>query len=512
VLSAASHVGRVGALALALGIGAAVASGAGIAHAEGPTDSDATGSAAQSSPHPSTSEGTAETPASAGSPTTESAGTDSPGVKTGRPESPNVPKMQLGNGRGAPKVDRQDATDHPGSLPELIASIPLKLATALHPHAPGGASESSTTPTAPATPRIRSASDPVTAGPRRADPTESDPPANDVADESPVTGRVTNAAATVRADVQHLVSTPTTTPVPDSAANSVAPEQITQTQATAAPANPIAMAVANVLSALGIQPAVSSTGDAPVAPPMPTLHAALQLIHREIERFALSLGYVWPTAWSPPPANTVPSIAPGVPTPADDAPTAYGDIGKWMLQSNGQISNYGGLPHGGRTLLEPVNVIIVDPTSTSAAESACKLNAAMFWSGFPAQPIHSTGFLGTIDDVTYGQQPTGLLLGFSDNFFLFPNNHGRIFGPDPVETSTGYVWSGAFSTETLVIYDFLPRHAYVSSNLARNALAMRLVASGQATYGGMVPLSNSYNTATTTTGDHDGYAVVIVLR
>ena len=41
---------------------------------------------------------------------------------------------------------------------------------------------------------------------------------------------------------------------------------------------------------------------------------------------------------------------------------------------------------------------------------------------------------------------------------------------------------------------------------------MRLILSGRATYGGMVPLDNSYNTATTTTGDHDGYAVVLVLK
>lgn len=183
-----------------------------------------------------------------------------------------------------------------------------------------------------------------------------------------------------------------------------------------------------------------------------------------------------------------------------------------MLQPNGQISNYGGLPSGGKTVLEPVNVIIVDPTSSSAAQSAAKLNTAMFWSGFPAQPIHSTGFQGRIDDVTYGQEPTGPLLGYSDAFFLLTNNHGRIFGPDPVETSTGYVWSGAFSTEAFVFYQFLPRHAYVSSTIARNALAMSLIASGRATYGGMVPLENAYTTADTTTGDHDGYAVVVILR
>lgn len=240
---------------------------------------------------------------------------------------------------------------------------------------------------------------------------------------------------------------------------------------------------------------------------MPIVQAMLQVVHREIERFTLGANHIGSVT-----VNPVPAVAPGVPTPTDQVPTAYGDIGKWMLESDGQISDYGGLPYRGRTVLEPVNVIIVDPTSTSAAEAEHKLNNVMFWSGFPAQPIHSTGFRGTIDDVTYGQQPTGLLLGFSDNFFLFPNNHGRIFGPDPVETSAGYVWSGSFSTEQFVIYDLLPRHAYVSSNLARSALAMRLIASGRATYGGMVALDNSYNTATTTTGDHDGYAVVIVLK
>lgn len=467
-LSAASFVGRVGSLALALGIGAAIAGGTAIANAEGPTDHAAGDSAAQSSPDPSTAAATSETPSDDGSTSTGSVD-----VKTRPPGSTNVPKMQLGNGRGA----------------ELISSIPQRLATALNAHAP-------------ATPRIRirpHASDTVTAVPRQADPTQSGPPADHVENPDPVTSRVTNAAA-ARADVQP----PAPAPVP--AVNTIASVQITPAQPTtaptqtrSAPANPIAMAVTNVLSALGVSPQASSTGDPPTAP-MPFVQAVLQLIHRELERFNML------------PRNTVPSISPGIPTPADEAPTVYGDIGKWMLQSNGQISNYGGLPYRGKTVLESVNVIIVDPTSTSAAESARKLNTAMFWAGYPAQPIHSTGFQGTIDDITYGQQPTGLLMGFSDNFFLFPNNHGRIFGPDPVETSTGYVWSGAFSTEQFVIYDLLPRHAYVSSNLARNALAMRLIASGRATYGGMVPLNNSYNNATTTTGDHDGYAVVVILK
>jgi hypothetical protein len=206
-----------------------------------------------------------------------------------------------------------------------------------------------------------------------------------------------------------------------------------------------------------------------------------------------------------------PALPAAAPAPEDETPTAYGDIGKWMRTAGGQIANWGGKLHDGRTLLESVNVIIVDPRSTSASQAARRLNHAMFWSGFPAQPLHSFGFGGRIDDVTYGQKPQAPWQSYSDNFFLFRNDHGRMFGPDPVETATGYVWSGAFSTEAVGFSGGTLGHAYVSSDRARNALAQRLVASGQATYAGMVPLENAYNTDTTTTGDHDGFAVVLVL-
>lgn len=199
------------------------------------------------------------------------------------------------------------------------------------------------------------------------------------------------------------------------------------------------------------------------------------------------------------------------PSPDDDVATQYGDIGKWMLKVNNQIANWGGKRYAGKTLLESVNVIIVDPKSTSRTQAARGLNNAMLRSRFPAQPLHSFGFRGRIDDVTYGQKPKTPLLSYSNNFFLFRNDHGRFFGPDPMETDAGFVWSGAFSTEKVGFTGLLPGHVYVSSNEARDALARQLVASGQATYGGLVPLENAYNTDTVTTGDHDGFAVVLVL-
>ena len=86
-----------------------------------------------------------------------------------------------------------------------------------------------------------------------------------------------------------------------------------------------------------------------------------------------------------------------------------------------------------------------------------------------------------------------------------------MFEPDPVETSAGYVWAVAASREQFGLSGLLPTHTYVSYNAARDELASRLILGG-ATLVGIIGLSNSYDTAGTTTADHDGYAIVIQLN
>jgi hypothetical protein len=213
--------------------------------------------------------------------------------------------------------------------------------------------------------------------------------------------------------------------------------------------------------------------------------------------------------------NPAPSVAATAPDPADAVQTPYGAIGKWLIQPGGGVSEWGGQPYMGKTLVEPINVIIVDPTSTSPEESTNKLNRDMTLAGFPAQPIHSTGFMGMINGDAYGQQPTGDEQAFSDNLFFLPNDHARAFGPAPLPNTNGqqgYVWTVAASTETPGIYNGALTHSYVSYNLARDILVLRLLLTGQATFVGYVPMNNEYNTDTETTGDHDGYAIVLKLR
>lgn len=198
------------------------------------------------------------------------------------------------------------------------------------------------------------------------------------------------------------------------------------------------------------------------------------------------------------------------PAPTDATVTPYGSIGKWMLQFNGQVADYGGQQYQGKALLEAINVVIVDPKSKSALESVTKLNWNMIRAGFPARPGHSSGFKGLINGKIYNQQPSSLISAYSDDSFLTRNNHGRLFGPAPI-TGGGYVYSGSFSTEVPTISSGLLMHAYVSSNVARDTLVRRLVATGQMQLSN-IALSNSYNTDDTTTGDHDGTVGVIVLK
>lgn len=495
--AAAAYVGRVGALALALGIGAAVAGGTGIANADesGAKDPKPGGGDTSSGAQPSPGSPSADD-------TTPGPVAENPTAKVRKPGLFNLPKVTFGT---RSSID----TDGPASLPGLLAGIPKKIAESL-------AHESTATPTS--TPKKRPKSG-------TSDGSDKTPPPSagiDTGFDTDTTASYARALADTATAVRGYVQPPaavvqqfapptttaTTSPVP--VTNFAAAISTNPAKTKPALANPVVTVVSGVLSALGIAPSATNPDGTPTAP-MPIVLSVLQLVRRELDHITLQLAAPL-AATTTAQTNANPAIAPGAPNPTDEVQTAYGDIGKWMLKSNGDIADYGGQKYEGKTLLEPVNVIIVDPKAKSPAHADARLNSAMFWSGFPAQPIHSGGFEGAIDDNIYGQEPGLPLLGYSNNLFIFRNDHGRVFGPDPVETSQGYVWSGAFSTEDFAFVNGLPGHTYVSSNTARNALATALILSGRATYGGVVKMDNAVDNDTTTTGDHDGYAVVLILR
>jgi VCBS repeat-containing protein len=461
-------------------------------------------------------------------------------VKFGKPGLPRLPRLQQNNNRGA-----QSSTVRRGARPDdttaaaavqprtpaaagdggLAAAakdrgrLPERLAASVHALVPAGivGPAAPSGGTARTSPRDDAVADSGTGAPAR--PQNTDGVATRlralVQDTATTTLHQPSGALVDKplADsVAALVHTDDST-LNRHTAESVSPTAAFTPHLTAAPpAGPTATVVSSLLAGVGItSPSGMSTGNVPVAP-MPLMLGVLQLMGREIEHTFLneasgvasstvaprSLVTFAAAATTTQPNTGASSTSPGVPQPGDVVNTDYGDVGIWMLKSNGQISNWGGQKHDRKTLLEPINVIIIDPTSTTREESIKKLNRAMSAAGLPAQGLHSTGYQGIIDGDTYSQQPTGVLQAFADN--MSPQDHGRMFGPAPAASGQGYVWTGAFSTEGST-------HQYLSFDMARDDLASRLVLSGAATRLDDVSMGN----AETTGGDHDGYAVVLQL-
>lgn len=223
------------------------------------------------------------------------------------------------------------------------------------------------------------------------------------------------------------------------------------------------------------------------------------------------------TAVSPAAASAVPPL-----NPSSSVATPYGHLGQWMINSQNQIADWIGKPQPvsdttgastpcpctTKTILEGVNVVIVDQAATTATQAKRNLNAWMKQSGFGASAISSTGYKGVLGATTYSQQPTGPSQAFRDGYFLFANSHGRVFGPFLTDNGD-YVWTASLSEENWKISDPLT-HGYESFTSASTKLSNGMVASGAQNLG-TVFMDNQYNVGEFSTGDATGYATVLGL-
>ncbi len=196
------------------------------------------------------------------------------------------------------------------------------------------------------------------------------------------------------------------------------------------------------------------------------------------------------------------------PSPTSTVATSYGNLGQWMINSKNEIADWIGQPYQGKTMLEGINVVIVDSASGNTTQAASNLNAWMTRAGFAPSAVSSTGYQGVIESSIFGQQPTGPHTAFRDNYFLLANSHGRIFGPYPNPNGPGFIWTASLSEENLDLENLT--HGYESFNAARNELRDSMVGAGGQDLG-QIFMDNVYNTAEYTTGDADGFAAVIGL-
>lgn len=188
-------------------------------------------------------------------------------------------------------------------------------------------------------------------------------------------------------------------------------------------------------------------------------------------------------------------------------PPGLPPIGKWMLTAQGVPSDWLGEIYEGRTLREPINVIIVDEGAAGPEDAKSRLLAAAARAGYPIRFGHSAGYQGYIGGQRYAQLPQGRDDAFSNDVFEVNNNHGRIFGPHRM--GQAFLFTGAFSRE-LVDPFRRPGHLFASFNRARDDFTQNLNRSTAYKVSGFVALDNALiGHPALTTGDHDGIAVLV---
>jgi hypothetical protein len=183
-------------------------------------------------------------------------------------------------------------------------------------------------------------------------------------------------------------------------------------------------------------------------------------------------------------------------------------IGLWMLDGAGGVAHWLGESIKGRTLQEPINLVIVDSISKTKQEALARLVAACEKSEFEKRSGHSSGYSAYIGGELYSQIPSEKMTAYSDGPFEFSNNHGRLFGP--AAWGSGFVFIGAFSREHTNLMTRV-KHLFSSFTMARDAFARAMERSGHYEIAGFLPLGNAIVASTEfTTGDHDGVAILLM--
>jgi hypothetical protein len=95
-------------------------------------------------------------------------------------------------------------------------------------------------------------------------------------------------------------------------------------------------------------------------------------------------------------------------------PPDFPVIGKWMLGSDGTAAHWLGELYRGKSLREPINIIIVDEVARDADEASARILDASRAAGYPVRLGHSTGYQGYIGGQLYTQLPRGRDDAFSN--------------------------------------------------------------------------------------------------
>jgi len=182
-------------------------------------------------------------------------------------------------------------------------------------------------------------------------------------------------------------------------------------------------------------------------------------------------------------------------------------LGRWMLDRHLRPASWLGTLYQGKTLREPINVLILDPFAGSAGEAGVRLMRTCGEAGYMVRDGHSGGYRAYVGGALFPQIPAGKGKAFANHPFELHNNHGRIFGP--VQVKDGWLFIGAVSREKLVPFT-KAEHQFVSFAQARENFVRKLDLSTGYKIAGVVDLGNAVvGDPMLTTADHDGKAVLL---
>jgi hypothetical protein len=175
-----------------------------------------------------------------------------------------------------------------------------------------------------------------------------------------------------------------------------------------------------------------------------------------------------------------------------------------MIDEKFEPANWLKQKYNNKLMQEPINIIIIDSASLTPDEAINNLIKNCDLAGYISQRGHSAEYMGYIAGNFYSQLPEGFGRAFSDSKFSTNNNHGRIFGP--YFSDNKFYFICAFSRE-----DFINNsHKFDSFIKARDNFTQNMNDKTNYHITGKIKLDNQIiNDPFLTTGDHDGFAVIL---
>lgn len=158
----------------------------------------------------------------------------------------------------------------------------------------------------------------------------------------------------------------------------------------------------------------------------------------------------------------------------------------------------------GRFIQEPINLILVDQSATSITDAEQRLINVFQAAGFGSRYGHTSGYLGIMNNVIYPQTPAIKDHTFSDYMWAFSNNHTRVFGP--FVNGASYIWIASSSREKGISHD------YISFRASRDSIIDAMDRYSNVEIIGSFMLHNKIDNQSVTTGDHDGYAKIVLIK